>query len=126
MDIALESKEPDFQMKLSLVISILVAASVVAYAESPRITAVDPQNGKAGDVITVTGENLQKDSVAKLYLTDGTNDIQVDEITEQTATSIKFKIPAKAKPGRLALMFLTAGKIGQLMEQPYKITIDEP
>src|ERR1017187_6770232 len=126
MDIALESKEPDFQMKLSLVISILVAASVVAYAESPRITAVDPQNGKAGDVITVTGENLQKDSVAKLYLTDGTNDIQVDEITEQTATSIKFKIPAKAKPGRLALMFLTSGKTGQLMEQPYKITIDEP
>ncbi|HEV3201359.1 MAG TPA: IPT/TIG domain-containing protein [Bryobacteraceae bacterium] len=113
-------------MKLSFAISILVAACVVAYADSPRITAVDPQNGKAGDVITVTGENLQKDSVAKLYLTDGTNDIQVDEITEQTPTSIKFKIPAKAKPGRLALMFLTAGKAGQLMEQPYKITIDEP
>ncbi|HTS24837.1 MAG TPA: IPT/TIG domain-containing protein [Bryobacteraceae bacterium] len=113
-------------MRLSFAISILVAASFVAYAESPRITAVDPQNGKVGDVITITGENLQKDSVAKVYLTDGTNDIQVDAITEQTATSIKFKIPDKAKPGRLALMFLTAGKAGQLMEQPYKITIDEP
>jgi hypothetical protein len=113
-------------MKLSFAISLLVAASFVAYADSPRITAVDPQNGKAGDVITITGENLQKDSVAKVYLTDGTNDVQVDVITEQTATSIKFKIPAKAKPGRLALMFLTAGKAAQLMEQPFKITVDEP
>jgi len=119
-------KGPDIQMKLSFAISFLVAASFVAYAESPRITAVEPQNGKVGDVIAITGENLQKDTVAKLYLTDGTNDIQVDEITEQTATSIKFKIPAKAKPGRLALMFLTSGKTGQLMEQPFKITIDEP
>ena len=113
-------------MKLSFAISFLVVACFVAYADSPRITAIEPGNGKVGDVIAITGENLQKDAVAKVYLTDGTNDIQVDEITEQTATTIKFKIPAKCKPGRLALMFLTAGKAGQLMEQPYKITIDEP
>jgi len=112
-------------MKLSFVIALLMAASFAVYADSPRITTVDPPNGKAGDVIAITGENLQKDAVAKVYLTDGTNDIQVEEITEQTATSIKFKIPAKAKPGRLALMFLTGGKGGQLMEQPFKITIDE-
>ncbi|MBZ5624036.1 MAG: IPT/TIG domain-containing protein [Acidobacteriia bacterium] len=113
-------------MKLSFAASILVAVSFVAYAESPRITAVEPQNGKVGDIISITGENLQKDNVVKLYLTDGTNDTLVETITEQTATTIKFKIPEKAKPGRLALMFLTAGKTGQLMEQPYKITIDEP
>lgn len=112
-------------MKLSFVLSVLVATSFVAYAESPRITAVDPPNGKAGTVIAITGENLQKDAVAKVYLTDGTNDTPVETITEQTATTIKFKIPDKAKPGRLALMFLTGGKNGQLMEQPFKITIDE-
>jgi hypothetical protein len=112
-------------MKLSFAIPILIVASIVAYADSPRITAVDPPNGKAGDVISITGENLQKDAVAKVYLTDGTNDTPVETITEQTATSIKFKIPAKLKPGRLALMFLTGGKNGQLMELPYKITVDE-
>jgi hypothetical protein len=112
-------------MKLSFAVSLLVALSFVAYADSPRITAVEPQNGKAGDVVAITGENLSKEAVAKVYLTDGTNDIQVDVITEQTATTIKFKIPAKVKPGRLALMFLTSGKTGQLMEQPFKITIDE-
>lgn len=114
-------------MKLSLVVALLVAASFAAYAQQamPRMTSVEPQNGKTGDVIAVTGENLQKGAVAKVYLTDGTNDILV-EVTEQTPTSIKFKIPAKAAPGRLAVMILTTGKPPQLIEQPVKVTIDEP
>jgi hypothetical protein len=84
--------------------------------------SVDPPNGKKGDVIAVTGENLQKDLVSKVYLTDGKNDLIV-EVTEQTDTSIKFKIPAKAA-GRLALMILTAGKDAKYIEQPVKLTID--
>jgi hypothetical protein len=114
------------QMKLSFAISLLVAASFAAFAQQamPRLATVEPQNGKGGDVLVVTGENLQKDAVTKLYLTDGTNDLQV-EITEQTASAIKFKIPAKAKPGRLALMVLTGGKEPKLIEQPVKVTIDE-
>ena len=58
------------------------------------MSTAEPGNGKVGDVITVAGENLQKDSVAKVYLTDGKNDTEV-QIVEQTATAIKFKIPAK-------------------------------
>ena len=114
-------------MKLSFAISLLVAASFAAYAQSamPRMASAEPQNGKIGDVIVVTGENLEKAAVAKLYLTDGTNDVVV-EMTEQTATSIKFKIPAKAKPGRVALMVLTTGKEPKLIEQPVKVTVDEP
>lgn len=113
-------------MKLSFVLSILAAATFVASAQQPmpRMTSVDPLNGKKGDVIVVTGENLDKDSVAKVYLTDGKTDLQV-EISEQNATTIKFKIPAKAAPGRLILMVLTAGKDAKLIEQPVKVTIDE-
>jgi len=88
------------------------------------MASVDPMNGKIGDVLVVTGENLTKESVAKLYLTDGTNDVQVD-MMEQTATTIKFKIPAKAKPGRVAIMVLTTGKEPKLIEQPVKVTVDE-
>ena len=115
-------------MKLSLVLTLLVAASFASYAQTtaPRMTAVDPPNGKIGDVVTVTGENLSKDTVAKVYLTDGGDgkgDIQV-VVTEQTATSIKFKIPAKAT-GRMAVMILTTTKPAQLVEQPVKITIDD-
>ena len=119
-------KGPDNQMKLSFAVALMVAASFAAYAQPamPRMASAEPMNGKVGDAIVVTGENLTKESVAKVYLTDGSNDLQVD-ITEQTATTVKFKIPAAAKPGRLALMVLTAGKDPKLIEQPVKVTVDE-
>jgi len=88
------------------------------------MTTVDPGTGKAGDEITVAGENLEKTLVAKVYLTDGKNDVLVD-LTEQTATSIKFKIPTKAAAGRFALMLLTTGKEPKLIEQPVKLTVEE-
>src|SRR5215469_4916752 len=112
-------------MKLSLMVTLLVAASFAAWGQPamPRMVSVDPSNGKVGDLVVVSGENLAKTSVAKVYLTDGTHDLEV-VITEQTDTAIKFKIPAKAT-GRLALMVLTAGKDAKLIEQPVKIQIDE-
>jgi len=113
-------------MKLSFVTLLLLAASFVAFAQPamPRMTSVDPLNGKKGDVIVVTGENLAKDLVAKVFLTDGKNDVLV-VVTEQTATTIKFKIPEKVDAGRLTLMVLTSGKDAKLIEQPVKVTIDE-
>jgi hypothetical protein len=116
-----------FQMKLSFVVPVVLGALCVGFAQQamPRMSTVEPGNGKAGDVITVAGENLQKASVAKVYLTDGKIDTEV-EIMEQTPTAIKFKIPTKAATGaRLALMVLTAGKDPKLMEQPVKVQIDE-
>ena len=91
----------------------------------PQMTAVEPASGASGDVLTVTGEKLDKENVAAVYLTDGSNDIKV-AISEQTATSIKFTIPAEAKPGRFALMVLTAGKEPKLIEEPVKVTVAEP
>jgi IPT/TIG domain len=119
-------------MKLSLMTMLLVAASFAAWGQPamPRMVSVEPLNGKVGDVLVVTGENLQKAVVAKVYLTNGNTDPKdplgmIDVvITEQSETAIKFKIPAKAT-GRLALMVLTAGKDAKLIEQPVKVSIDE-
>jgi hypothetical protein len=115
-------------MKLSFVVPLLIAASIVSarsgYGQAmPRMSSVEPASGKKGDVVAVTGENLDKDTVAKVYLTDGKNDTPV-EVTEQNATTIKFKIPT-AKAGRLALMVLTTGKDPKYIEQPVKVTIEE-
>jgi hypothetical protein len=74
-------------------------------------------------VIVVTGEHLEKALVAKVFLTDGKNDLPV-AVTEQTTDTIKFKIPAKAT-GRLAVMVLTTGKDAKYIEQPVKVTIDQ-
>jgi hypothetical protein len=114
-------------MKLSFVVSLLVAAFAAHGQQAmPRMTSVEPPNGKSGDVIVVSGENLQKAAVAKVYLTDGKNDIEVS-IDAQTEKELKFKIPAKAA-GRLSLMILTASKDPKdqkLIEQPVKVQIDQ-
>jgi IPT/TIG domain len=113
-------------MKLSFVATLLLAAGVSAYAQEglPRMLSVDPLSGKRGDTIAVTGENLAKAKVDKVFLTDGKNDVVV-EVTEQTDTTIKFKIPDKAATGgRLAIMILTVGKDAKYIEQPVKIMIE--
>ncbi len=112
-------------MKMSFAVPLFLAASLAAFAQSvPKMSTVEPDNGKAGDVITVAGENLEKAQVSKVYLTDGKNDVVLD-LTEQTATSIKFKIPEKATAGRFALMLLTTGKEPKLIEQPVKLTVEQ-
>src|SRR5881392_150415 len=121
------SQRIPIQMRLSFVVPVLLA-SAAAYAQTamPRMTSAEPSNGKAGDVIVVAGENLQKGAVAKVYLTDGKNDIEV-VLDSQSEKELKFKIPAKAS-GRLALMILTTAKDPKdqkLIEQPVKVQIDE-
>lgn len=112
-------------MRLSFAVPLFLAAGLAAFAQQamPRMNTVDPGNGKAGDEITVAGENLEKAQVSKVYLTDGKNDVLVD-VTEQSATTLKFKIPSKATSGRFALMLLTTGKEPKLIEQPVKLTVD--
>ena len=113
-------------MRQSFVVPLLIALSYAAFGQEamPRMTSVEPGSAKKGDVVAVTGENLDKNAVAKVYLTDGKNDTPV-EVTEQTATSIKFKIPTAKVAGRLALMILTTGKEPKYIEQPVKLTIEE-
>ena len=102
---------------------LLFGAIVFAQEGMPRMTSVEPGNGKAGDVITVAGENLTKPGLEKLYLTDGKNDVEV-QVTEQTGTALKFKIPPAAKAGRFSLMVLTGGKEPKYIEQPVKVTVE--
>jgi hypothetical protein len=118
-----------FQMKNSILAAALLALflpiALPGESAMPQMTSVEPGSGVRGDVLAVTGEKLDQNNVAVVYLTDGKNDVKV-VITEQTATSIKFRIPAEAKPGRFALMVLTTGKDPKLIEEPVKVTVEEP
>ena len=113
-------------MKLMRLLAFLAFSAVVTLAQnpppSPKLNTVSPASGKTDVEFTAEGENLTKTYVADLYLTDGTNDIKVS-ITAQEAASIKFKAPAKVKPGRYALMLLTADR-ARFLEQPVKVTIE--
>jgi hypothetical protein len=110
-------------MRLSFIAPLLLVG-IAAWAQDtmPRMSTVEPGSGKKGDVVAVTGENLDKANVSKIYLTDGKNDLEC-VITGQSATEVKFKIPDKAT-GRMALMILTSGKEPKLIEQPVKVSIE--
>lgn len=109
-----------------LIIGILVVLAMAPAlgAQTCRLSTVDPDAGKVGDVIGATGEQIDASKVDELYLTDGKTDIKV-EIVSQTDTSIKFKIPAKTKAGRYSLMLKTKGADPKLLEQPVKLTVEE-
>lgn len=114
-------------MRISLVwIALLLIFATPTTGQNngfPFVNSVEPQTAKAGDTVMARGARLGAETVAALYLTDGTTDLKV-EIVEQTATSLKFKIPRAAKPGRFALMVLTTGREGRYIEEPVKITIE--
>ncbi|MBM3775731.1 MAG: hypothetical protein FJW37_11305 [Acidobacteria bacterium] len=105
-------------------LAILLAVAALAQQAMPRMTVVEPDTGKIGAEITVKGENLAKENVAKVYLTDGKNDLPLD-LTGQAATEIKFKIPAKCQAGRFSLMLLTTGNDPKLIEQPVRLTVEQ-
>jgi hypothetical protein len=109
----------------ALLLGILAAPPAVAQEPIPRCTSVEPMSGKIGTEVVVSGENLDKQYVAKLYLTDGQNDIEMP-ITEQSSTAIKSVIPKNAKPGiRYRLAILTHGKEPKLIEQPVRFEVEE-
>jgi len=110
-------------MRLCLLITLLaglVMFSATLQAQA-RITSVEPLTAKAGDTVNAIGEEIDNANVETLYLTDGTNDFKC-QMVEQTATTIKFKVPDNMKAGRWALMVHT--KKNQLIEQPVKLTVE--
>jgi NMD protein affecting ribosome stability and mRNA decay len=104
-----------------LIVSFCAGVLLAADSKSPRVTTVEPDTGKVGDVATAKGENLDKDVVADLYLTDGKNDVKV-VIMERAADSIKFKVP-QIQAGRYRLM---TGSKTAMIEQPVVFEVSEP
>jgi hypothetical protein len=109
-------------MRTWLVVGLLcVAVALFAFQATPHCTAVDPDSGKKGDTITAKGENLGKNSIAELYLTDGQKDTKVN-ISDESDTEVKFTVP-EIKAGRYHLLVLTANK-ASLIEQPVVLTVE--
>ena len=106
----------------SLLIALVLSPALFSFGGFPRVTNVEPEAGKVGDIVSAKGENLDKSSIAEVYLTDGSHDMQV-QIAEQTETEIKFKVPEKVRAGRYHVLVLTADK-KSLIEQPVVFTVE--
>jgi hypothetical protein len=110
-------------MKTWLIALLLIScAALVAFQGQPRCTAVEPDTAKTGDTVNVTCENVNKSTVADLYLTDGKDDTKIS-VMEHTDDKIKFQVP-RIKPGRYHIAVLTANK-ASMIEQPIALTVEE-
>ncbi len=91
----------------------------VAWAQAgPKLTAVDPTAGKAGDSCTITGENLGKDSVSGVLISDEEKDYPA-EVVSQAADKIVFKVPSVKAGG-----YNISIKIGNnIYIQPVRFTV---
>jgi hypothetical protein len=98
---------------------ILIVPFVVAQV-SPRATAVDPSTGKVNDSVTVTGQNLAKESVSAVFLSDEKDDFKAT-IVEQTAEKIVMKVP-QVKPGDYNVSIQVKDKI---LIEPVKFKVQE-
>jgi len=102
-------------------------AFLCAQTNFPRMTSIEPMTAKVGDIVSVSGEHLDKANVADVLLTDNRNDYKV-EITEQSEASIKFKVPDNVKPGKFSLVIRTPASADNPPKeyvQPVKVTIQE-
>jgi hypothetical protein len=79
---------------------------------------------KIGMEITVTGQNLGKESVGDVYLTAGKQSHKV-EVTSQASNELKFKVPASAQPGPYRITVLMKGAVPLLIEEPVRLVVEE-
>ena len=93
--------------------------SLVWAQASPKITAVQPETAKVGASITVNGENLGKDVVQAVFLSDDAKDYKV-EVSEQSATKVVVKVPElKAGPYNISV------QVGDnIFIQPVRMTVE--
>jgi hypothetical protein len=114
-------------MRIAKLLSFVVILALTAWAVdkqgAPYMKSVEPPTAKAGEVVKVVGDYLDKTRVAEVYLTKGNTDLKV-EIVEQIAEYIRFKVPAQVASGRYQLMFLTAGTDPKLLEQPVFLLVE--
>ncbi len=93
-----------------------------------EVSGLSPNAVRPGDTVTVTGVSLGDDHVEEVYLTDHKFDMKV-KVLNQNDTTIQFRIPPFAKPGRLQLLLLMkpeAGSDGEkLLEIPAFLRIEE-
>jgi len=95
--------------------------SAFAWAQAgPKLTGVEPAAGKVGDSLTITGENLGKDSVNGVLLSDEDKDYPA-EVVEESADKIVMKVP-KVKAGGYNISI----KVGNnIYIQPVRFTVQE-
>ena len=101
------SKDP--QIRLEVLTVMLLLASLVFAQRAPRVMSVEPSSGKVNDNISLTGDQLGKDSVSAVFLSDEKTDFKA-VVVDQTDNKIVIKVP-QVKPGNYNVSLQVGDKI---------------
>ncbi len=103
-----EKAESGRMLKLSQIVFIIamlvlsVAAGLPAQ-NSPKVNMVDPLTGKVNDSVTLTGQNLGKESVDGVFLSDDKDDFKAT-LVDQESAKIVLKVPqVKSGPYNISI-----------------------
>ena len=84
-------------------LAVLFLVPLLFAQNAAKVTAIDPMSGKVNDSVTVTGENLGKDSVSAVFLSDAQDDFKAT-LVEQADNKILMKVPqVKAGPYNVSI-----------------------
>jgi hypothetical protein len=106
--------------RVVLVAAVAFLSSLVFAQGTTKITGVNPSSGKVSDSVTVTGEGLDKGSVAAVFLSDDKSDYKAT-IVDQAAEKIVIKVP-QVKPGGYNVSIQVGNGI---LIEPVRFTVQE-
>ena len=108
-------------IRLFLVTTVALLTALLAMGQSgPHLTGVEPAAGKVDSNATVLGENLDKDTVISVFLSDDATDYKA-AVVEQSTGKIVLKVP-KVKPGAYNVS-IRVGTI--ILIEPVRFTVEE-
>ncbi len=106
--------------RLAFLIAAIFLSPILFAQNTPQVTGVDPASGKVNDTVTVSGQNLGKESVSALYFSDDKNDFKAT-VVEQSAEKIVVKVP-QVKSGRYNISIQVGDK---LLIKPVRFSVEE-
>jgi len=83
--------------KWTVALLALFLVQLLFAQSAAKVTTVDPASGKVDDTVTLTGENLGKDNVVGVFLSDAQDDFKAT-VVDQASDKIVMKVP-KTKAG---------------------------
>lgn len=89
-----ESGQRHKLLQLTFIVAMLVlsVAAGLPAQNSPKVNMVDPLTGKVNDSVTLTGQNLGKESVSGVFLSDDKDDFKAT-LVDQESAKIILKVP---------------------------------
>ena len=106
--------------RLVLLAAVIFLSPLIFAQSTPQVTGVEPPSGKVNDSVTVSGENLGKNNVSAVFLSDDKNDYKAT-VVEQSAEKIVVKVP-QVKSGKYNVSIQVGDK---LFIKPVRFNVEE-